>query len=261
MTKNISGGTPMNDNFEKKTPEKGKDSEQFVKKFAKFSAFIYLGLAITVVIVATVGIFSISYDYEESMPEISLPAIDLEFSKSEEVVIPEISDSPVINEQSGVDAETETDKPEIETDKPEPTPEPEPVFCRPVKGEIVKGHSLETLVFSETMQDYRVHRGVDISCKLGAEVVAFTDGVVSAVNDDYFYGTTVAITHDDGMVSYYMNLNPELAEFVTVGAEVKAGEMIGKVGTSARCELADNPHLHFELKVNGADVDPKTELP
>ncbi len=242
----------MNDNFENKTPEKGKTSEQFVKKFAKFSAFIYLGLAITVVIVATVGIFSISYDYEESMPEVSLPAIDLDFSKTEDVVIPDISDSPVINEQSGIDAET---------DKPEPTPEPEPVFCRPVDGEIVKEHNLDKLVFSETMQDYRVHRGVDIACKLGSEVVAFTDGKISAVTDDYFYGTTVAITHADGMVSYYMNLDPELNEYITVGAEVKAGEAIGKVGTSARCELADNPHLHFELKVNGTDIDPKTELP
>lgn len=242
----------MNDNSKNKTPEQGKDSEQFVKKFAKFSAFIYLGLAITVVIVATVGIFSISYDYEESMPEVSLPAIDLDFSEPEDVVFPTISESPVINEQSGVDAETE---------KPEPTPEPEPVFCRPVEGEIVKGHSLDNLVFSETMQDYRVHRGVDISCKLGAEVVAFADGTVSAITDDYFYGTTVAITHSDGMVSYYMNLNPELEEYITVGAEVKSGETIGKVGTSARCELADNPHLHFELKVNGTDIDPKAELP
>lgn len=242
----------MNDNSKNKTPETGKDSEQFVKKFAKFSAFIYLGLAITVVIVATVGIFSISYDYEESMPEVSLPAIDLDFSDTEDVVFPTVSDSPVLNEQSGVDAETE---------KPEPTPEPTPVFCRPVEGEIVKGHSLDNLVFSETMQDYRVHRGVDISCKLGAEVVAFTDGTVSAITDDYFYGTTVAITHSDGMVSYYMNLNPELEEYITVGAEVKSGEAIGKVGTSARCELADNPHLHFELKVNGIDVDPKSELP
>lgn len=242
----------MNDNSKNKTPEQGKDSEQFVKKFAKFSAFIYLGLAITVVIVATVGIFSISYDYEESMPEVSLPAIDLDFSEPEDVVFPTVSESPVINEQSGVDAETE---------KPEPTPEPEPVFSRPVEGEIVKGHSLDNLVFSETMQDYRVHRGVDISCKLGAEVVAFADGTVSAVTDDYFYGTTVAITHSDGMVSYYMNLNPELEEYITVGAEVKSGEAIGKVGTSARCELADNPHLHFELKVNGTDIDPKAELP
>ncbi len=243
----------MNDNFENKTPEKGKDSEQFVKKFAKFSAFIYLGLAITVVIVATVGIFSISYDYEESMPQVSLPAIDLDFSEPEDVVFPTISDSPVINEQSGVDAETE--KPESEE------PDREPVFSRPVEGEIVKGHSLENLVFSQTMQDYRVHRGVDIACKLGAEVVAFADGTVSAITDDYFYGMTVAITHSDGMVSYYMNLNPELEENISVGAEVKSGEAIGKVGTSARCELADNPHLHFELKVDGTDVDPKTEIP
>ncbi len=241
----------MNDNFENKTPEEGKNSQHFAKRIAKFSAFIYLALAITVVIVATVGIFSVSYDYEASMPEISLPSLTPELSEPLDTVFPEISESPVVNEQSGIDADTD-----------EPTPEtPSPVFFRPVKGEIIKAHDLERLVFSETMNDYRVHKGIDIASEVGSEVVAFTDGKVSAVTDDYFYGTTVAITHDAGLVSYYMNLDPELASGITVGATVKAGDVIGKIGNTARLEAADKSHLHFELTMNGEIIDPTPELP
>jgi murein DD-endopeptidase MepM/ murein hydrolase activator NlpD len=241
----------MNDNFENKTPEKGKNSNHFAKKIAKFSAFIYLALAITVVIVATVGIFSVSYDYESSIPEISLPSLTPEVSEPHETVFPDLSESPVVNEQSGIDADTD-----------EPTPEtPSPVFFRPVKGEIIKAHSLDKLVFSETMRDYRVHKGIDIAAEAGTEVVAFTDGKVSAVTEDYFYGTTVAVTHDSGLVSYYMNLDPELASGITVGATVKAGDVIGKIGSTARLESADESHLHFELTMNGEIIDPTPELP
>ena len=72
----------MNDNYENKDNLSEKEREPFAKRIAKFSAFIYLGLAITVVIVATVGIFSISYDYDTSLPEISIPeSISLPISR------------------------------------------------------------------------------------------------------------------------------------------------------------------------------------
>ena len=61
----------MNENHENNTNESLDEREPLTKRIAKFSAFIYLGLAITVVIVATVGIFSISYDYETSLPSVA----------------------------------------------------------------------------------------------------------------------------------------------------------------------------------------------
>ena len=90
---------------------------------------------------------------------------------------------------------------------------------------------------------------------------AFTDGVIASVTDDYFYGTTVVITHEKGVQSSYMNLSQELAENIIVGAEIKAGQTIGYVGNTARIESKDAPHLHFELYVNGAPIDPEPELP
>ena len=233
----------MNDNQEKNSFDDDCKKEPLIKKAARFSAFIYLGLAIVVVIVATVGIFNVSYDYEESIAEISFP----EISFNTEISIPDITsrEEPVVNEESNIDADV------LE----------EPKFYSPVSGEIIKSHDLTKLVFSETMGDYRVHQGIDIKANIGTDVVCFTDGVVSSVYDDYFYGTTVEITHDRGVVSYYMNLNPELKAGIAVGSEIKAGEVFAKVGSTARIEAADEPHLHFELRVNGELIDPKEELP
>ncbi len=233
----------MNDNQEKNSFDDDCEKEPFVKKAARFSAFLYLGLAIVVVIVATVGIFNVSYDYEESIPEISFPEVsfDTDFSVPKE----ESKEEPVGNEQSNIDADVEEAK----------------KYYSPVSGEIVKFHDLQNLVFSQTMNDYRIHQGVDLKANAGTNVVAFTDGVVSSITDDYFYGTTVAITHDRGVVSYYMNLDPALKEGLFVGSEVKAGEAFAKVGRTARIEAADEPHLHFELRVNGELINPKDELP
>lgn len=242
----------MNDNHENENKnENGNTREPLTKKVAKFSAFIYLGLAITVVIVATVGIFSISYDYETSLPQISFPELntDIDVSLPQTVITPpENSDTPVGNEQSGIDAEISE-------------PAPRVMYYAPVEGEIIKSHSMDKLVFSETMGDYRVHNGIDIACEQGSEVISFSDGTVSAITHDYFYGTTVAVSHERGIVSYYMNLDPELAEGIAVGSDILAGQVIGCVGTSARIEASDPPHLHFEMTANGSPIDPEPELP
>lgn len=242
----------MNRKKEKITTEQlDNENAPFNGKAAKFSAFVYLGLAIAVVITATVGIFSISYDYQESVADISLPDTDISI---EDISIPEITITP---EDILPETPAGTEESDVEADvKPY-----EEQFYSPVNGKIIKGYSMDTLVYSETLGDYRVHSGVDISANVGDDVVAYTRGTVSSITEDYFYGTTVAITHDEGVVSYYMNLAPELAPNIAVGSVVDGGQAIGKVGTTARAESLDNPHLHFELRVNDALIDPKPEIP
>ncbi len=245
----------MNDKQEK---QKSTDNsaEPLTKKVAKFSALIYLGLAITVVIVATVGIFNMSYDYDLSLDPISIPDMDISDISMPDFSLPDIdnsTDSPVNNEQSGVTDEIQSNDSSIEP--------PVIKYYYPVKGEILKNYSMEALVFSETMGDYRVHTGIDIAAAEGTPVVCFADGVVESVTDDFFYGTTVAVAHTDGSVSYYMNLAPELAANIIAGNKVLAGQQLGSVGNTARCENADPSHLHFEIRVDGVLTDPKNELP
>ena len=116
------------------------------------------------------------------------------------------------------------------------------------------------LVFSKTENLWRVHRGIDISCKAGAAVMAAADGKVSEILDDPFFGKTVKITHNGEGVTIYSNLAAELAEGLEVGKEVKCGQVIGCVGETASREIAEEPHLHFEMTVAGKSVDPMTYI-
>jgi murein DD-endopeptidase MepM/ murein hydrolase activator NlpD len=131
-----------------------------------------------------------------------------------------------------------------------------PAFVLPVSGAMTKGHDLTLQVFSNTMRDWRVHNGIDIAATAGSPVYAAADGTVSAIWEDVSYGTCISVTHSGECITYYKNLNPILAEGIAVGTEVEQGQLIAAVGESAMVEIADEPHLHFELSVEGEYVDP-----
>ena len=69
-------------------------------------------------------------------------------------------------------------------------------------------------------------------------------------------GTCVAVSHKDETVSIYKNLSKTLADGIAVGKTVKQGQKLGAVGDTAVVEMADEPHLHFEVTVQGLSVDP-----
>lgn len=121
-------------------------------------------------------------------------------------------------------------------------------------------YSDSVLVFSPTMEDYRAHLGIDLRGELGQEVMAVADGVVKNIWQDPFMGTCVSIEHDKNTISYYKNLDPVVKEGLVIGTSVKAGDVIGAIGESAMNEVAQDPHLHFELKVNDKHVDPKDHI-
>ena len=134
--------------------------------------------------------------------------------------------------------------------------EPEGIFTLPVSGQLYKGHDATIQVYSNTMGDYRVHLGVDIATPPEAPVYAAADGQVEKVWEDSMMGTCVAVTHKDDTVSIYKNLAKELAEGIAAGAAVKQGQQLGIVGDTAVVEMADEPHLHFEVTVKGLSVNP-----
>lgn len=131
-----------------------------------------------------------------------------------------------------------------------------PTFCAPTSGVLAKSHDSEKQVFSSTMNDYRVHLGLDIETALNAPVYAAADGKVAEIWEDPLMGQCVALQHGGDAVSIYKNLAAEIAEGLEAGSEVEAGQVIAYVGESAMTELADEPHLHFELTVAGLQVDP-----
>ena len=157
------------------------------------------------------------------------------------------NDTPTIDNSQDIDAGSNSDT--------------LPDFSMPMSGDLSMDYSDSVPVFSQTMNDYRTHLGIDISCELGAPVSCVADGVVTNVWNDPFMGTSVSIEHSGNAISIYKNLDSEVAEGIVIGASVKAGDIIGAVGETAMNELAEEPHLHYEMKINGKHVDPKEHLP
>lgn len=138
-------------------------------------------------------------------------------------------------------------------EKPE---EKAPVFTSPVVGTVSKEHSMDQTVFSETLKEWRTHKGIDITTQESCAVYSAADGVVSAIYDDPFHGRTVEVTHSMNLKTVYSNLATGDAAFVSVGDKVSSGDRIGTVGYTAIFEIADEPHLHFEMMKDDKHVDP-----
>ena len=133
--------------------------------------------------------------------------------------------------------------------------ESDPVFEKPLEGEVIKEYNKENLVYSETLKEWTTHAGIDIKAELSTVVKSAEDGTVTAIKNDPRYGITVIISHTNGYETRYSNLLT--AEFVTEGEKVTKGQTIGTVGNTASFEVADSPHLHFEILKDSESLDPK----
>ena len=101
----------------------------------------------------------------------------------------------------------------------------------------------------------KFHSGIDIgNAGFGAPIVAAADGVVILASPNGGYGNCVMIKHGDGLVTLYGHGQKILTQ---VGTEVKQGDVIMEVGSTG---VSTGPHLHFEVRVNGACVNPLTYL-
>jgi len=94
------------------------------------------------------------------------------------------------------------------------------------------------------------HAGVDISSEYGDAVHVTADGVVAAVETRAGYGRLVIVDHGFGISTWYGHLSGYHAQ---PGARVKRGDVIGFVGVSGR---VTGPHVHYEVRIHGAPVNP-----
>ncbi|MBO5946469.1 MAG: M23 family metallopeptidase [Clostridia bacterium] len=165
-----------------------------------------------------------------------------------------LDNSYVPEEKPPVSTEKEPEEEPPSTDKKEET---KPLtFISPVSGTVMTEHSLTVPVFSPTLEDWRVHTGIDIKTEESASVFAAADGTVREISTHPRFGYTVKIEHANGITTVYSNLSSLDEITVKVGDKVKCGDKIATVGDSAVYELADDPHLHFEAIKNGAKIDP-----
>ena len=94
------------------------------------------------------------------------------------------------------------------------------------------------------------HQGIDIAADMGAPIVATADGVVTAAGWNGGYGNMVDVDHGGGIVTRYGHAS---ALAVTVGQQVRRGEVIAYVGSTGR---STGPHVHYEVRVDGQPVNP-----
>jgi len=100
----------------------------------------------------------------------------------------------------------------------------------------------------------RMHNGLDMDGSTGDPIRASAGGTVILVGVKGGYGNTVMIDHGGGMVTLYAH---QSKIGVSVGQKVTAGQTIGYVGSTG---VSTGPHLHFEVRIDGAPVDPMKYL-
>ncbi|MCI8636687.1 MAG: M23 family metallopeptidase [Clostridia bacterium] len=128
------------------------------------------------------------------------------------------------------------------------------VFAKPVEGEAVREYAKDNLIYSETLKEWTTHMGIDIKADKTTVVKAAEAGTVKTIKNDPRYGLTIVIEHEDNFQTVYSNLLT--SEFVVEGEKVEKGQSIGTVGNTAVFEIADEPHLHFEILKDSLPVDP-----
>lgn len=158
-----------------------------------------------------------------------------------------------VNEETKTKTETQT---KVETKKEEKVLDP--TFKKPVEGEITNNFAKDTLIYSNTLQEWVTHNGIDIKADKTTIVKASAEGTIKSIKNDPRFGITVVIEHVNGFSTVYANLLT--AEFVKEAEVVKQGQTIGTVGNTATFEIADEPHLHFEMLKDNEYIDPNLYL-
>lgn len=143
-------------------------------------------------------------------------------------------------------------------DVPQNIPENPSDYIFPVDGEIIMEYSMDMPIYWETLDQYMVHKGIDIAAKKETPVQACAGGTVTKIDKNSKMGVTVEINHGNGIISVYSNLaNDGLIE---LGEVVSQGTVIGKIGQSTMFEFNSPDHLHFEMWKGNEPVDPMEYL-
>lgn len=120
-------------------------------------------------------------------------------------------------------------------------------FIQPAEGPYSSPFGLRRY-FNE--QPRKPHSGLDIAAPKGAPIIAPADGIVINTGDYFFNGNTVFLDHGQGLITMYCHMD---SISIQEGTQVKAGDVIGKVGLTGRVTGA---HLHWSVMLNNITVDP-----
>lgn len=221
--------------------------------------YIVLALCVVVIGISAWSILDGSpVSNSTNKPGISMqqkPSADGQKDRENDTKAPEVNDEGIKDNEKDADPETENvvvmESGNVWAETAN--------WAWPVKGELERAYSMEALAYDVTMADWRTHDGIDIAADAGEVVVAAADGTVESVEKDALYGTTVVISHGNGIKTVYSNLAE--TPTVEVGDTVKAGDVIGSVGDTAICEIGEPSHIHFAMSKDGKSINPMEYMP
>lgn len=119
---------------------------------------------------------------------------------------------------------------------------------KPVSGTITSRYGVSSSIRKST------HTGLDIAAPKGTPIKVVADGKVTAASYSGSYGNLVKVSHGNGVETWYAHTTKM---YVSVGQEVKAGDIIATVGSTGNSTGA---HLHLEIRINGEHINPQNYL-
>lgn len=118
----------------------------------------------------------------------------------------------------------------------------------PAEGRISSGFGYRISPFTGRSE---MHKGLDVAALRGEPIHAAADGVVSFVGKKRFFGNMIVIDHGHGVSTRYAHCDTILMKD---GDAVQRGDVVAQIGNTGR---STGPHLHYEVRLNGVQVNPK----
>lgn len=118
---------------------------------------------------------------------------------------------------------------------------------------ISKEYAADHLLEDKTTGIWQTHQAIDFAAKDGDQVKAVCSGTIEKINNSMMDGMVVTLKISDSLRVIYKSMSSDVV--ISEGDKVKAGDIIGKVGTNVT-EKAEGIHLHLEVEENGKLIDP-----
>jgi murein DD-endopeptidase MepM/ murein hydrolase activator NlpD len=212
----------------------------------------YLALAVCLVAVGTIGVatfVSTSSLEQDDTSDSTTSQTEATTPSQEEPVNQIVTNIP--DDRTTADKTTTTTTTTSEADIETGATAAE-LFVLPLTNEVIKEFSEGQPVYSNTMEDWRVHNGVDFAGETNQSVKSIADGTILSISEDPLWGDVITIDHGYNVISRYCGVK---IDSFAVGDSVQVGDVIG-VLSEIPCESAQGAHLHLEVLVNNEYVNP-----
>lgn len=247
--------------------KKTDDEIRFIKsKKTKFAEFIsknsvYGIFAVVLIAVCTITILSLPHSSPDDTEPAPSQAVNVdptqqpkETSKPKETQTPQ---DPIIPTPGQIaDNNTPAPPPTATPNSTDVNTKPQNTFSIVLpfsKQSVITKYSNEEPVYSETLNEWSCHVGLDFACDKGDAVAVAANGIVVSVTEDELYGISVLVEHENKFYTLYRGLEKAA---VKPDELVARGQQLGTVAEVVPFEAHMPTHIHFELIKDDLSVDP-----